>query len=274
MAEMHSYATNSRHQAPILGTIAFLSALASIGMYYVYRWLTAEAKPNIDIEAYGWLIGPLTLTGCYSLLLALYERYLWRFFSQIPNVGGTWVGCTHPNYQTWPHLSVLKIEQSWSTVFVEMSHFWKGQENDEWSASKRLGRDQSLTATLSGKRVNEANFTFSYQHKGVMTSQADFDGTMDLIVDLPSKRMQGKYYTNRPSLQDGTVCSYGYVILFRQSRKLLSAEEAFNAFIGNSEQLSRMVTAVVELGGRKFDSRAGSPKETAAQPIIPPDAAR
>ncbi len=245
MAEMHSFATNSRHQARILGTIAFIAACASIGIYYVYRWLTAEAKPIIDIEAYGWLIGPLTLTGCYSFLLALYEKYLWRLFSQIPDVGGTWVGCTHPNYQAWPHLSVLKIEQSWSTIFVEMSHFWKAAENDEWSVSKRLGRDQSLTSALSGKRVNEANFTFSYQHKGVRTGQADFDGTMALIVDLPSKRMQGKYYTNRPSPQDDTVCSYGYVILFRQSDKLLSTEDAFNSFIGNAEKLSEMVTAVV-----------------------------
>src|SRR4051794_22553568 len=106
---MHSYATTSRHQGRILGALAFTAAFAAIGTYYGFRWIIAEVKPAIDISAYGWLIGPLTLTGYYSLFFAFFDRYLWKLFSEIPFIGGTWAGCTQPNYQAWTHLSVLKI---------------------------------------------------------------------------------------------------------------------------------------------------------------------
>ena len=248
---MHSYAATSRHQSRILGAIAFAAAFAAIGTYYAFRWLIIETRPTVDAGAYSWLIGPLTLTGYYSLFLSIFDRYLWRFLSEIPYVGGTWAGCTQPNYQEWTHLSVLKVEQSWSTIYVELSHFWRGRGDAHWSTSKRLGRDQSGTAALSGKRVNEANFTFSYQHKGVKSGQADFDGTMALIVDFEGRRLQGKYYTNRPSLVDGSVCSYGHVILYKLSDDLLPAEQALKSFIENEELLSAAVREVADMAGRE-----------------------
>ena len=251
MAEMHSYAATSRHQSRILGAIAFVSAFAAIGTYYGFRWMIIEIKPAVDVNAYGWLIGPLTLTGYYSLFLAIFDRYLWQFFSAIPFVGGTWAGCTQPNYQEWTHLSVLKVDQTWSTIYVELSHFWRSREDTKWSTAKRLGRDQSGTAALSAKRANEANFGFSYQHKGIKSGQADFDGTMALIVDLKAQRLQGKYYTNRPSLVDGTVCSYGHVILYRLSRDLLSAEEALKSLIENEALLSTAIREVADMAGRE-----------------------
>jgi hypothetical protein len=250
MAEKHSYAATSRRQDRILGAIAFVAALASIGTYYAFRWLIAEAKPTIDINAHGWLIGPLTLTGYYTLFLALYDRYFWRVFTDIPYLGGTWAGCTQPNYQDWTHLSILKVEQSWSTMYVELSHFWKNRDDHEWSSNKRLGRDQSLTAALSGRRIAEANFIFSYQHKGIKTGQADFDGTMALIADLRGSLLQGKYYTNRPSPLDHSVCSHGHVFLLKLSSDLLSAEEALKSFVEDKEMLSRAVQAVGDMAGR------------------------
>jgi hypothetical protein len=250
VAEMHSYAATSRHQGRILGVIAFAAAFAAIGTYSAFRWIIAETKPTVDAVSYGWLIGPLTLTGYYSFFLSMFDRYLWRFLSGIPYVGGTWVGCTQPNYQEWTHLTVLKVEQSWSTMYVEMSHFWRGKSDTSWSASKRLGRDQSVTTALSAKRVNEANFIFSYQHKGIRPGQADFDGTMALIVDLKGKRLQGKYYTNRPSLIDGSICSHGHVTVHKISEDSLSTEDALRHFVEDEELLSKAIREVSDMAER------------------------
>jgi len=258
MAEMHSYATNSRRQATILGAIALASAFAAIGTYYSFEWISARLKPQLDIQAFGWLIGPLTLTGYYAIFLAIFEKYSWRALSETPHLGGTWVGCTRPDYQGWPHLSVLKIEQTWLTIFVELSHFWRGKDDTEWNLSRRLGRDQSVTAALSSRRVNEANFTFCYQHKGIKADQPDFDGTMSLIVDLAGKQLQGKYYTNRPFVFDERVCSYGHVMLVKQSDKLLSAEESLKSFVGDEQLLQHIVEAVANMAGREPNYRLGS----------------
>lgn len=103
--------------------------------------------------------------------------------------------------------------------------------------------------------MDEANFTFSYQHKGVKTGQADFDGTMALIVDLKGQRLQGKYFTNRPSLVDGSVCSYGHVILYKLSDKLLPAEEALKSFIENEDLLSSAVREVADMAGREKEQQ-------------------
>ena len=200
MAEMHSYAANSRRQATILGATVFVAAIAALLTHLAFRSIANGAKQTLDLDAYAWLISPLTLTTYNSLLIACVDNYLWRLFSPIPFLGGTWVGCTLPTYQTWPHLSVMKIEQTWSAMFVETSHFWKLEHDRQWTSAKQLGRDQSITAAVSGRRVNEANFTFSYQHKGIRPTQSDFDGTMNLIFDLRGGRLQGKYYTDRPSL--------------------------------------------------------------------------
>jgi hypothetical protein len=251
MAETHSYAATSRHQSRILGAIAFTAAIAAIGTYVAFRWFVAQVRPALDASIYGWLVGPLTLTGYYSLFLSLYDRYLWRWFSEIPSVAGTWVGCTHPNYQDWTHLSVLQVEQSWSTIYVELSHFWKGHTDSRWSTAKRLGRDQSITAALSAKRVGEANFTFCYQHKGIKPGQADFDGTMALIVDFKGRRLQGKYYTNRPSPIDHSVGSNGHVILYKLSDTSLSTEEALTSFMENDALLLKTVLEIAEMAGRE-----------------------
>lgn len=247
MAEMHSYAANSRRQAAILGVTAFAAAIAALLTHLAFRSIASGARQTFDLDAYAWLISPLTLTTYNSLLIAGVDKYLWRFFSSIPFLGGTWVGCTLPTYQTWPHLSVMKIEQTWSAMFVETTHFWKHEHDRQWTLAKQLGRDQSITAALSGRRVNEANFTFSYQHKGIRPTQSDFDGTMNLIFDLRGGRLQGKYYTNRPSLSDDARTSHGHVFLFKITDSLISSEEAFARFMENSELLSSTVAFVLDM---------------------------
>jgi len=248
MAEMHNYAANSRHQAAILGFAAFLAAIAALATQFGFRILAANARGTVDVDAYAWLAGPLTLTGYNSLFIALVDRHLWRYFSSIPDLGGTWVGCTLPNYQAWPHLSIMKIEQTWSSMFVEMSHFWKN-EDDDWAVSRQLGRDQSLTAALSARRVNEANFTFSYQHKGIRSTQPDFDGTMHLLFDLRVGRLHGKYYTNRPSLVDASRTSHGHVALVKLSDEVLSSEEAFAQLIQDANLLQSSIAFVLDMAG-------------------------
>jgi len=100
------------------------------------------------------------------------------------------------------------------------------------------------------RRCAAHNFTFCYQHKGIKPGQADFDGTMALIIDFKGRRLQGKYYTNRPSPTDGSVGSNGHVILYQLSDNSLSTEEALKTFIEDEKLLSRAVLEVADMAGR------------------------
>lgn len=105
---------------------------------------------------------------------------------------------------------------------------------------------QSPRRCLAGESMKRTS-PFSYQHKGMRPTQSDFDGTMNLIFDLRGGRLQGKYYTNRPSLVDDDRTSHGHVILFKLTNNLISSEEAFASFIENTKLLSSTVAFVLDM---------------------------
>lgn len=232
MANKHSYAAKSIRTSFVLGSIAFLSAVSAILFQVAFNKAVSRLGFEESAKMYGWLLSPITLTGFYSLYFAFFEYVLWKYLSAIPCLSGTWVGFTLPSYQDWPHLIVMKIDQTWSDICIVIYVFYKNSPSEKWGPNlKMLGIDDSVTACLSGKSNNEVAVIIAYKHTGMRQSytennksisrQPDFLGTIsaNTILSSPNYKMIGTVYTNRYDENTRRYGSSGRLRLMRFKTK-------------------------------------------------------
>lgn len=227
MTGRHAYGSDTRNRLATLGYLALLCLFFNMGGLAVIRWVF-EFPILKDFKPYTWPMSPVTMTMCFAGVYWLYNNVLWKKFSRVPNISGTWIGVVLPNYQTnWPHLEIISVEQTWSEFSFTGDVFFRTEKGDPWQMDKRLGTYNSIAAGLSDVTAKHAHLSLCYFHRGKRHNQPDFQGAMYLDYQPELRRLDGKYYTNRMDTVNRTQGSLGRVILYHLSLEILSSDKAF-----------------------------------------------
>lgn len=271
----HPYASTSRRESTVyrwLGISAVVSALLTHSA--LTQLATAYPQFGAFIAEYRWLIEPISMVSYFELYLAMFNRWLWKKFLKTPNLTGLWIGATLPNYQDWPHVAVMKVEQSWSTISASIHVYCKKHKNDDWNtALEVLGIDHSVDVSFSEVTNDEVDIIMNYQHQGkrrrskkedgsIIPNQPDFDGTIVLNAELTENgAMHGTIFTNRYNEEEKSFGTFG-VLEFRpyatsrRAAKDICLEAIGTGLIGDIEkvlvetvaQKTLEAAAVVEAG--------------------------
>lgn len=245
MIGRHAYGSDTRNRLKTLGYLALLSLFVTMGGLAVIRWVF-EFPMLKDFKPYTWPMSPVTMTMVFAGVYWLYDNVLWKNFSRVPNISGTWIGVVLPNYQKdWPHLEIISVEQTWSEFSLTGDVFFRTEKQDPWRIDKKLGTYNSIAAGLSDVTAKHAYLSLCYVHRGKRDNQPDFQGAMYLDYKPEPRRLDGKYYTNRMDTVNARQGSLGRVILHQLSPKLLSSDEAFKL----AQTLGLLDTLEVEILG-------------------------
>lgn len=236
MADKHSYGADSVGVPFILSSIAFFAAISAMVAQPLFSFLILRLGLEELVKANVWLIGPLNFTGFFAIYFIIFDHYLWQYISRIPRISGTWVGCTLPSYQSYPHLVIMRIEQTWSDISIVADVYYKTSPAERWQLSNKLGTDDSISASLSAMNNKQIDFTVVYRHEGEKFvaneindgSQPSFSGTILASINLASRKYQmyGELFTDRPNRKAGHHGSFGKLHLERLSRKQIDPRRA------------------------------------------------
>jgi hypothetical protein len=222
----HAYASNTASRGRVLGYIALVALLITVASTIVINSVL-QSEALAKYQSYSWIVSPITVSGAFGLVYLFYDKWLWKYLSRIPDLSGMWVGVWQPNYQpNWPHLGIVSIEQTWAEIFVQVDFFFKESKDEEWSLSKPLGSDKSITAGMTEVSAAKATVSITYLHFGTNARQPDFQGTAFLELRRMESRLEGKYFTNRIDRATGAQGSLGRVAMQRVSREPLTMEQA------------------------------------------------
>lgn len=179
---MHEYATDAsdRSRAPII--FAVISVVIAI-------WIHSR---NLPVP---WWVETPSYMAIYGIIYQVYERFLWRWFSGIPDLRGTWKGMIRSNYNGGTGIPAsLHIQQNWKHICVRI------KTGDSWSSSTMaaLNTDSAREPGLKYEYLNEPNI------RSVSTMQIH-RGTARMRL-LPDKvRLEGEYYTGRERMNTGSL---------------------------------------------------------------------
>lgn len=198
---MHSYASDSIFRSPKIyfafGFVAVASASA------------IKALPSISPHL-GFNTGALSAGVMYGLVVFTYDRWLWRWLSNIPHLHGTWVGVINSSHNGGSSVEcVVHISQTWSRLRVEL----------ETSTSKSYTTMAALFQDQSGDRGLKYEFIREPKGRAVNTLQMT-RGVCNLGLPDNADQLHGNYYTGRGSM------NHGEIRLKRISREHLGYESA------------------------------------------------
>lgn len=111
---MHAYASDSVFRSPqAYFVLAVIGAAMAWGVSLLVQALSAEPLP-------WWVEIPSTLT-CFGIVVWIYDRLVWRWWSNLPDMTGTWIGDIQSSYddQT-PIPCVVRIRQSWLRIGIAL----------------------------------------------------------------------------------------------------------------------------------------------------------
>ncbi|MDU9392898.1 hypothetical protein [Pseudomonas sp. zfem002] len=227
MSKLHAYSTDARNRLKVLSCIAAIAYGITAAISYIIPRL---------LEIAG--LDAIYIIGLYSLVFLgiywIYDKKAWVFVgNDIPDLGGTWMGCTLPNYQRdWPHLAIVTIEQNWSEIYIHEDAFFKNASAEPWDLDKRLGYNESIVAALKDNTAERSDLCILYEHIGLGKEQPNFKGSYNLLYLSNENKLVGNYFTNRsvsihsPEGLTRKEGSQGPLILRRISNKILTTTEA------------------------------------------------
>lgn len=199
---MHAYASDSFFRGP---KIYFGFGLAALAGASAFQSLAA-APPLL-----GYLNpGALSAGAIYGLCILIYDLWLWRWLSNIPDLRGTWVGVIDSSHNDGSKIPcVVRISQTWTRIRVEL----------ETSTSNSHTTMAALFQDQSGDRGLKYEFVTEPKALAVETLQIA-RGVCNLNLPDNNQQMTGNYYAGRGRM------NIGQITLKRSSKKLLSYESA------------------------------------------------
>ncbi|MDD2059123.1 hypothetical protein NPS58_16995 [Pseudomonas putida] len=231
MKKRHAYALSPHERLKTWGYLALGAYCISLLPPYLLTLLA-------PIEGVIALV-PLSFSATFGALFIIYNRWLWKLVnSNIPDLNGTWIGCAQPNYQDWPHLAIVTIEQTWTEIYIHEDAFYKTNPNQHWDKNRRLGTNESYAATLEDPAANKSHLDILYTHTGIKKSQPNFKGAWTLTFDIGENHLTGTYFTNRLAKTD-TLGSQGPIILKKVSNKILEISKVFECHLERGNEIEQ-----------------------------------
>lgn len=129
--------------------------------------------------------------GVAAILMAAYERFLWKFmpFEDVPVLRKVYTGIIKSSYDNLERKATLKIKQSLLSVHITLI--------------TNESRSQSLSASID-EILGEKQLTYCYLNtpKSKVRHRSEVHyGTAMLCVENPN-RLTGRYYTDRKTIGD------------------------------------------------------------------------
>lgn len=182
---MHTYATDSKDRETIPLWLAALAVAATL--------LLNHSLSILNLKIPWWIDAP-SVMGFYGLFYTVFDNYLWRLrfkfirLSEIPDVGGTWVGSVKSSYGggTEVHGVILYVRQNWSKLSVQIE-----TENS---------RSFSTMAVVNTSHSPESGLKYEYiSEPGALSIQTmqTHRGTASLRLSPDGSALKGEYYTGR-----------------------------------------------------------------------------
>jgi hypothetical protein len=221
MSGRHTYGSDTRNRLKTLCWLALFAFMLSGAFTILHK--------KIAILPLDWLPDTLSISAAFFLVYWVYDKFIWKISSRVPDISGTWVGVVLPNYQReWPHLEILTVDQTWSEISLHGAVYFRNCKTDPWSLESKQGTYRSVAAGMTDLETKKSEISLCYEHRGSRVDQPDFQGSMCLEYNSTNDRLEGKYYTNRIDRTKNIEGSLGRVLLRRVSKKILSPEEAFS----------------------------------------------
>lgn len=202
---MHAYASDSFFRSPKIYLGFGLIALAGASAFKSL----ASAPPLL-----GYLNpGALSAVAIYGAAILLYDRWLWAWLSNIPDLRGSWSGAIDSSHNGGARVNcVVRIRQTWSRLMVEL----ETTESNSHTTMAALFQDQP------GDRGLKYEFVTEPKGRAVETLQIA-RGVCNLGLPDDADQMSGNYYTGRGR------ANHGEISIKRISKDYLSYESAQRA---------------------------------------------
>ena len=183
---MHAYSAESR--VPVLGVLASIAVVVAI--------VTNRVLEECHFE-YGWLVSAPTVGGAFAILLAVFDKWAWRWkwlhvlkAISTPVIEGKYEGILRSTWDGAPDVQVrVLIEQRWLRILIRFEVL-----ESETSKSK------SVTAAVYGLGHHDASLTYTYSNRirpgFADDDMSDHDGMADVTIDQHG-RLEGRYFNAR-----------------------------------------------------------------------------
>ncbi|TNH26247.1 hypothetical protein FHG89_21245 [Micromonospora orduensis] len=184
---MHVY-SSSDSRTSALGMIAVCAVLMAIGLNAAFQALSIGPA---------WLFSPPTVAAAFGLLYRVLDTVGWRWswlhrlgLIQVPAVEGVYEGTLVSSYRMTTMPVRVCIDQTWTRIAIRFDVL------EPMSSSS-----YSVAAGLSSDGHRRARLTYTYRNQtrpGVAESDMnDHDGTAELVLDLETSALVGRYYNFR-----------------------------------------------------------------------------
>lgn len=199
---MHSYASDSWTRGPRVYLLIGFLALSSVS---AFKWFAG-------LPALGGVVDPAALTtaAAYGAFVWLFDRFLWAWFPDIPNLNGTWRGTVASSHNGTTTLHcVVRVRQTWTRIAIVL----ETENSISRTTIAALFSEQSGDEELKYEYLCEPKNSVAptmHIHRGICT----------LRIHSDSQAMQGNYFTG-PGRE-----TKGMVELHRISRKRLAFRAA------------------------------------------------
>lgn len=188
---MHAYATEAtgRRAVPVyLAVAAIVLALA-----------LSATLDRLDLTVPWWLDAPAVI-GFYGILYRFYDQTAWRWrvgplrLSDVPYVGGTWVGEVCSTHEPEiVHVAQLRIRQTWTAIEIE----FVGERSGSCSTMATVNPSNGTGCHLLYEYLSEPRSLAPESmaiHRGVALLRLRDDG-----------ELEGDYYTGRGRHTHGSM---------------------------------------------------------------------
>jgi hypothetical protein len=189
---MHSYASDGWTRGPqvyfVLGVIAI--AVAS-GLDQVVTLLASILPPwlNLPLDP-----GALSAGTIYGLLILVFNRWVWAWPRDIPDLRGTWCGTITSSFNDGSvTVCVMRIRQNWTRIGIRLETSNSVSETTMAAFTEAAG-EQELKYEYWCKPRNLAVDTM-VAHAG--------NGTLRFSAD--GKSLIGDYFTGRGRRTEGRI---------------------------------------------------------------------
>jgi len=183
---MHFYTTVSNERKLISIYIAVISILLA--------WVLNRVLGVMPFTLPWWIEAP-SVIGFYSLLYAIFDRYLWSWqilrrlgIVKVPNLSGSWNGYVASSFDEYAvkHDATIRIFQNWTKIAIILETNY----SKSVSLIAAIVTENPIGIVLNYEYLNEpkANAKHTmHAHRGVARLTLQPDG----------KALEGDYYTGR-----------------------------------------------------------------------------
>lgn len=175
---MREYASDAPDREYVYLVLAALSILAA--------WLLHIGMKAAGLNVLWWMEMPSVL-GFYGIFFKLFDAHVWKAFSGLPDLNGTWVGEIESDFDEGVKKPcVIHINQSWSRLLAIL-------QTDQ-------SRSTSTMAALYVGASRERGLKYEFVSEPIALSPGTMHthrGCCHFEISSDRRRLDGSYYTGR-----------------------------------------------------------------------------